>query len=518
MASVYKRTSDKGKRGAAWHFSYLDETGKRRQRKGFTDKAATEKLALQLEEESKMVREGLKDSKPDSDQLAIAIQIKKYLKHLRQRDVSENQIENLRGRIERTTQGCDFVSITDIAAQQVEDYLAERREKGLSKQTSNHYRQAMHQFCRWLRKRALIPVNPIADIPKLNVDTDRRHDRRAISVDEFQRLIVAAEGGSRVESIPGIDRAVMYILSAWTGYRRGEISSLTLASFDLDGAPPRVTVDARYSKRRKTDVQVLHPEVVNKLREWLSVRVPIHDLFLFPLTKGTCGTDRKTSKMMKRDLAVARNSWIDEAGDDDEERERREATDYLKYESSSGLFADFHANRHTFITNLARAGVAPKLTQTLARHSDIRLTMNVYTHTDLAEKVDAVGKLPSFTAAPMIIIAEEKAPPVESEAKDTVQRHSSNSVSQDGKAGQSMAEDENEAAEDGQSGGCRKALKSQDLAEHDSTCHDKEEVHPRGFEPLTFGSVGGYFTQACCDLKPSTGSRLRVFFPLCNSY
>ena len=67
----------------------------------------------------------------------------------------------------------------------------------------------------------------------------------------------------------------------------------------------------------------------------------------------------------------------------------------MTYVDRQGRFADFHANRHTFITNLGRAGVSPKTTQTLARHSDIRLTMNVYSHTDLEEKADAIRRLPS---------------------------------------------------------------------------------------------------------------------------
>lgn len=52
--------------------------------------------------------------------------------------------------------------------------------------------------------------------------------------------------------------------------------------------------------------------------------------------------------------------------------------------------------RSSLVTNLAKGGVSPKVAQTLARHSDIRLTMNVYTHTDLAEKACAIAKLPSF--------------------------------------------------------------------------------------------------------------------------
>jgi site-specific recombinase XerD len=44
------------------------------------------------------------------------------------------------------------------------------------------------------------------------------------------------------------------------------------------------------------------------------------------------------------------------------------------------LFADFHANRHTFISNLGRAGVPLATAQKLARHADPKLTANVYCH------------------------------------------------------------------------------------------------------------------------------------------
>ena len=97
--------------------------------------------------------------------------------------------------------------------------------------------------------------------------------------------------------------------------------------------------------------------------------------------------------MMRHDLAVARKKWIAEAKTEAEAK-RRENSDFLKYRDSSGLFADFHSNRHTFITTLERAGVRPKVAQTLARHSDIRLTMGVYTHTELADETAAITALP----------------------------------------------------------------------------------------------------------------------------
>lgn len=81
--------------------------------------------------------------------------------------------------------------------------------------------------------------------------------------------------------------------------------------------------------------------------------------------------------MMQHDLQVARDAWLEEADSDPEEMElRRACPNFLAYCNSEGLYAGFHANRHLFITSLERAKVTPKMAQTLARHSDVRLTLD----------------------------------------------------------------------------------------------------------------------------------------------
>ena len=214
-------------------------------------------------------------------------------------------------------------------------------------------------------------------------------------MDEFIRLIDAAAAGPAVESIPGPDRAVMYVLSAWTGYRRKELASLTLRSFDVDANPPTVTVQAAHSKRRRTDTQVLHPVVVERLGAWLAAKPEVApDDLLFQLrTSGGCW--RKTAKMMRADLSAARAKWIAEAAAD-RERARREASDFLTYQNEDGLFADFHSHRHTFISNLGKAKVPLGTAQKLARHSTPVLTSNIYTHLEIADHVAAIESLPSL--------------------------------------------------------------------------------------------------------------------------
>jgi hypothetical protein len=63
-------------------------------------------------------------------------------------------------------------------------------------------------------------------------------------------------------------------------------------------------------------------------------------------------------------------------------------------EDDQGRIVDFHGQRMTFITALARVGVPPAIAQKLARHSDINLTMGTYTRLQMADLAEAVGKLP----------------------------------------------------------------------------------------------------------------------------
>ena len=67
-------------------------------------------------------------------------------------------------------------------------------------------------------------------------------------------------------------------------------------------------------------------------------------------------------------------------------------------DDAGGVF-DFHGLRHTFLTNLARSGVHPRIMQALARHSDPRLTLGRYTHTDAGEQADALALLPDLSGA-----------------------------------------------------------------------------------------------------------------------
>jgi len=160
---------------------------------------------------------------------------------------------------------------------------------------------------------------------------------------------------------------MLYTVAAYTGLRASELASLTPESFRLDETPPTVTVLAGYSKHRRQDVLPLHPSLVESLRPWLAAKKPAT-----PVWPGAWGRAKQAGKTRQRDLKIAETPYIDDPG----------------------RYAAFHARRHTFITNMIKSGINPKTAQSLARHSTIDLTLNVYTKLTIADQAAATSALP----------------------------------------------------------------------------------------------------------------------------
>jgi len=404
MASLYRKpvvlkdpiSGEKVKtKSKKWWGQFKDANGKLKRVPLAVDKAAAQAMLNKLVKQIEREKAGLVDPTEEQRKRPLAEHINQFESCLRNKGVSEKHADGTVVMIRKMANARKWRFIADISASSTLEFLGQLRRDGLGIQTYNNYLTAIKHFTRWLVRDRRTPTDPLLHLSRLNVRTDRRHDRRALSADEFARLIDAAHNGKRIENISGADRAMMYVLAAWTGFRRGEIGSLTIRSLRLDDDPPTATVDACYSKRRRQDVQVLHPEVVHQLKDWLSTKKTLKfDTLLFPVSANVLGgKQRKTSKMLERDLKAARKKWFEEAKTE-EELERRQKSDFLCYINHTGLYADFHSFRHWFITGLARAGVSPKMAQTLARHSDIRLTLGVYTHVELHDQTAAIGALP----------------------------------------------------------------------------------------------------------------------------
>ena len=70
-----------------------------------------------------------------------------------------------------------------------------------------------------------------------------------------------------------------------------------------------------------------------------------------------------------------------------------------------------HICRHTYCTNMARAGMNPKTLQYLMGHSDISITMNVYTHLGLDDAKEEMIRMQELNMAREELRKEAKIQP-----------------------------------------------------------------------------------------------------------
>ena len=68
----------------------------------------------------------------------------------------------------------------------------------------------------------------------------------------------------------------------------------------------------------------------------------------------------------------------------------------IPYKDADGRQADFHSLRMPFGTMLAQRSAAPRTTMELMRHTDLRLTMIVYTYPSILDTAGAVEDLPDL--------------------------------------------------------------------------------------------------------------------------
>jgi len=389
-----KKVTTKSKK---WWGQYKAADGIVRRKSLSIDRMAAQAMLNELVKRVEREKAGLVDPTEDQRKRPLSEHLAEFERHLGNKGSTEKYVDESMRMLKAIVKDRKWRTIADISASDVIDFLSGLRRKDRSAQTCNNYLTIAKHFVHWLVRDRRTPFNPLTHLSRMNVRTDRRHDRRAFSQDEFRRLLQAAESGKPVEGISGPDRAMIYTLAAWTGFRRGEIGSLTKRSFSLDSSPATVTVEACYSKRRREDTQVLHPDVVKRIKAWFETKKRLGpSTVLFPISNRVPGgVNRRTSKMIERDLMAARDKWLDEAKTDEDLKERLES-DFLCYCNHDDLYADFHSLRHLFITNLERAGVTPKMAQTLARHSDIRLTLGVYTHVELHDQTAAIESLPGL--------------------------------------------------------------------------------------------------------------------------
>jgi integrase len=364
------------------------------------DYDAAMQLGRELEKRAMQRREGLLD--PAQERFAkaarqpIAEHAAAHVEHLRAAGNTPKHVKTVERHLRAVFAAAGIDRLPELKSAAVLSAISALRNPPLvdgeqkpkqpaSLATCNAHLRSVKGFSRWLWRQRLTPEDALLDLGLFNAATDRRHIRREMAAEEVQWLLDVTEHRTLPEhGAPGPTRAMCYRVAAATGFRASELRSLSIDSFDLDADPPTCTVEAGYSKRRKRDVQPLPPALVEPLRAWLAGFAPGELVF--------SGIAHDTARMLRSDLAAARQAWLATAATA-ADRERMQATDFLLYSDRLGHVADFHSLRVLFISRVVAGGASVKEAQTLARHSTPLLTMNVYSRASLLDVAGAVSGL-----------------------------------------------------------------------------------------------------------------------------
>ncbi len=377
------------KQSKTWHVRYYTPDGVRHRVKGYRGKKATKNLAGELERRAQRMAAGLTDPAAEHGKRPLAEHLADFSADLKAKGCTGKQVLLKIGRIRRLLDGCGFIRMADLDAARVQSYLADLRAAGRSIQTSNYYLREVRALCLWLVRNRRMTINPLAHLQPGNAKTDPRHHRRPLACNELAGVIAAAESNRKLfRNLTGPERAMLYRLASGSGFRAGELASLTPSSFDLAGDCPTVTLAAKSAKNGRLAVQPLSPALALVLRPFLAGKDPAA-----PVWPGSWYL--RAAKMFCIDLAQARKQWLSGV-QDARKRAEAEQGDYLAYCDSQGCYIDFHSLRHTFISLLDRSGATLKEAMQLARHSDPKLTTAVYGRAQLHDLSEAVRRLPDF--------------------------------------------------------------------------------------------------------------------------
>ena len=174
----------------------------------------------------------------------------------------------------------------------------------------------------------------------------------------------------------GHERALTYKTLALTGLRKAELASISIGQAELDGQMPFLVLDAGDEKNGQGSDIPIRSDLAADLQQWIE-----HKRARF------CGPDEDFNRKPLFVIPSSINRYFD----------RDLAAAGIAKKDDRGRVLDLHALRTTFGTMLSKGGVGPRTAQAAMRHSDIRLTMGVYTDPKLLDIHGAMDALPDLS-------------------------------------------------------------------------------------------------------------------------
>ncbi len=388
--SVFKR-----REGGPWSITWYDAAGKRREHNTLTtDKQTAERILADKLADVALRRDGIIDPRLEKIAIQSNRNIEEHLVDFEAKMAAGAGSDHVRRTLLFIREACKtagWVKPTDISADDLNRIIADMKSKKSAPRTIQGRVVAAKAFTKWLTDHGKLSHDPLREVKRPSLKTDRRLRRRMLLPEEWPWLRAATLASGLRRGMNPLERNALYAMAIQTGLRSAELRSITKTDLFLASKKPYVRCRAEYTKNGEEARQYIQPDLAEELRRLTARKTPTATEFTLP-------DEWRMATMLRGDLAEARKLWLDEVKHNPGARAQREESDFLAAKNYQGEALDFHALRHTTGAWLALQGVHPNVIKTVMRHSTITLTVDTYGHLLPDQHSEAIGGMGNMFA------------------------------------------------------------------------------------------------------------------------
>ena len=364
--SIYQRSDGR------WAASISLEGGKRKTFYGKTRREVQEQLKTALHQQ----QQGMLVVAPQQKVGPFLVQ---WLEDVHKHTVRPRTYERYESIIRlHLVPGIGHYQLQKLTPQHLQRFYTKKLEEGLSPTTVTSFHKMLHLALEKAVRWSLVPRNICDDVDPPRV---RHYEIQPLNQEQSQRFL-AATVGHRLEAL--------FVLALATGMRKGELMALKWQDINfatgmlqvrriLTHMPAKLHgrggyVEAEPKTERSRRSIAIAPLALEKLKEHRERQLEAK-LKAGPLWKendlvfcSSVGGHLHTS----RDVFIQFKRLLKQAGLPD---------------------IRFHDLRHSSASILLSLGIHPKVVQEMLGHSQIGMTMDIYSHVLPSMQVEAVGKL-----------------------------------------------------------------------------------------------------------------------------
>lgn len=262
-----------------------------------------------------------------------------------------------------------FGNLTEIAEKDVQEFVLNKLNKGLSQKTIKDILIVLRMILKYGAKKNYCVYSPIDVI----FPTDReRQELEVLSIANQKKIMHYVE-----ENFTFRNLGIFICLS--TGIRIGEICALTWEDIDIDGGVIHIrkTIQRIYIREkgvRHTELLIDTPKTATSIRD-------------IPMTKDLLSVLKPIRKVVNGQYFVLTNE-----AHPTEPRTYRNY--YKKLLDKLGIPPiKFHGLRHSFATRCIESHCDYKTVSVILGHSNISTTLNLYVHPNMEQKKRCIDRM-----------------------------------------------------------------------------------------------------------------------------